>query len=125
MKKIIALGASNSKTSINKILATYVAGKVGSSEVKVLDLNDYNMPIYGIDLENESGIPEAAHKLLADIHEADGIVISFAEHNGAYSAVFKNAFDWMSRINGKLWNDIPMLYCLLPQVLEVEQQYWI
>jgi NAD(P)H-dependent FMN reductase len=40
---------------------------------------------------------------------ADGIILSLAEHNGAYSAVFKNIFDWMSRIDGKLWNGIPML----------------
>lgn len=32
-----------------------------------------------------------------------------AEHNGAYSTAFKNLFDWMSRINGKLWGEKPML----------------
>lgn len=109
MKKIIALGASNSKESINKILASYIANKVKGAEVEVLDLNNYNLPLYGIDLENESGIAPDAHKLLNDIHSADGIVLSLAEHNGAYSTAFKNAFDWMSRINGKLWNEIPML----------------
>jgi len=109
MKKIIALGASNSKESINKVLASYIANKVKGAEVEVLDLNNYNLPLYGIDLENESGIAPDAHKLLNDIHSADGIVLSLAEHNGAYSTAFKNAFDWMSRINGKLWNEIPML----------------
>ena len=43
------------------------------------------------------------------IKAADGIVISFAEHNGAYSTAFKNLFDWMSRIDGKLWSEVPML----------------
>lgn len=109
MKKIIALGASNSKESINKVLASYIANKVKGAEVEILDLNNYNLPLYGIDLENESGIAPDAHKLLNDIHSADGIVLSLAEHNGAYSTAFKNAFDWMSRINGKLWNEIPML----------------
>ena len=43
------------------------------------------------------------------IKSTDGIVLSLAEHNGAYATVFKNAFDWMSRIDGKLWSNKPML----------------
>lgn len=109
MKKIIALGGSNSKQSINKILAEYVANQVTNATVKVLDLNNYPLALYGIDLENEKGIPQEAHSLLEEIKNADGIVLSLAEHNGAYSSAFKNAFDWMSRIDGKLWAEKPML----------------
>lgn len=109
MKKVIALGGSNSKNSINKTLAVYIANAVKGAAVEVLDLNNYALPLYGIDLENESGIPQDAYKLLDTIHSADGIVISLAEHNGSYSTAFKNAFDWMSRINSKLWNEVPML----------------
>lgn len=108
-KKIIALGGSNSKNSINKTLAAYAANKVQNAQVRVLDLNDYSLPLYSIDLENEEGIPSAASALLNEIKNADGIVLSLAEHNGAYSTAFKNAFDWMSRIDGKLWSDVPML----------------
>jgi chromate reductase len=35
--------------------------------------------------------------------------LSLAEHNGAYATAFKNVFDWMSRLDGKLWSDVPML----------------
>ncbi|NQX78650.1 NAD(P)H-dependent oxidoreductase [Gilvibacter sp.] len=108
MKKIIAFGASNSKNSINKQLASYTANQVEGASVEVLDLNDYPLPMYGIDLEQESGIPENAQVFLNKIKAADGIVISFAEHNGAYASVFKNLFDWMSRIDGKLWSEVPM-----------------
>ena len=38
----------------------------------------------------------------------DAIIISFAEHNGAYSAAFKNVYDWISRINKSVWEDKPM-----------------
>lgn len=38
----------------------------------------------------------------------DGIVISFAEHNGAYSAAFKNIYDWVSRIHQDVWENKPM-----------------
>lgn len=109
MKKIIAFAGSNSKTSINRQLAEYTASLIEGVEVKVLDLNDYELPIYGIDLENEIGIPDNAHKFLEAIKSSNGIVLSLAEHNGAYATVFKNLFDWMSRIDGKLWSDIPML----------------
>jgi chromate reductase len=108
MKNIIAFGASNSKTSINKRLATYTAKQVENVEVTVLDLNDFELPVYGIDFENENGIPENAQLFLNHIKGADGIVLSFAEHNGAYSTVFKNLFDWMSRIDGKVWSNVPM-----------------
>jgi len=109
MKKIIAFGGSNSKASINKQLATFAASLVKDVETEVLDLNDFSLPVYGIDLESESGIPENANLFLQKIKSADGIVLSLAEHNGAYATVFKNILDWMSRIDGKLWSDIPML----------------
>jgi NAD(P)H-dependent FMN reductase len=109
MKKIIAFAGSNSKKSINKQLAVYAANKVNDVVVTVLDLNDFELPLYGIDYEIEYGIPENAHQFLAEIKSSDGIIISLAEHNGAYSTVFKNLFDWMSRIDGKLWSNKPML----------------
>lgn len=109
MKKIIAFAGSNSKTSINKQLATYTGSLLNGYDVKVLDLNDYELPLYSIDLENEKGIPQNAQGFLEELQSSDGIVLSLAEHNGAYSSAFKNLFDWMSRIDGKLWKEIPML----------------
>ena len=38
----------------------------------------------------------------------DGIIISFAEHNGAYTVAFKNIFDWISRIEKVVWYNKPM-----------------
>ena len=109
MKHILAFAGSNSKNSINKQLAIYAASLVDGVEVEVLDLNDYELPLYGIDLENEHGIPNNAHKFLDKIKSSDGIVLSLAEHNGAYAAAFKNTYDWMSRIDNKLWSEKPML----------------
>lgn len=109
MKNIIAFAGSNSKTSINKALATYASSLVSDVEVNVLDLNDFELPLYGIDYETAHGIPDNAHKFLELIKSSNGIILSLAEHNGAYATVFKNVFDWMSRIDGKLWSDKPML----------------
>ena len=109
MKTSIALGGSNSKNSINKTLATYAANQVAEAEVQVIDLNDFELPLYGVDLEEASGIPENATKLSEIIESSDGIVLSLAEHNGSFSAVFKNTMDWVSRIDPKLWRNKPML----------------
>jgi NAD(P)H-dependent FMN reductase len=109
MKKIIVLGGSNSKKSMNKVLAIYAANQLKSVALNVLDLNDYDLPLYGIDLELEEGIHAEAKRLNEEFDKADGFVVSLAEHNGSYSVAFKNAFDWLSRVNGKVWRQKPVL----------------
>ncbi|MEO1515447.1 MAG: NAD(P)H-dependent oxidoreductase [Bacteroidota bacterium] len=107
-QKIVAFGASNSSQSINKQLATYAAHQIEGAEVQVLDLNDFEMPIYSMDREKAAGVPEAAAAFKQHLQGADGIVLSMAEHNGAYTAAFKNIFDWMSRLEGKVWENKPL-----------------
>jgi chromate reductase len=105
MKKIIAFGASSSKDSINKQLAAYAAGLFENASVEILDLNDYEMPIFSIDAEAATGIPALAADFYNKLGTADLLVISFAEHNGAYSAAFKNIFDWISRIHAATFQE--------------------
>ena len=109
MKKILAFAGSNSSDSINKELASYAASLVEDGQVTLLDLNDFDLPMYSKDLESKSGIPENAKKFHEFIKQADGIVLSLAENNGAYAAVFKNLFDWMSRWEQKTFMGKPML----------------
>jgi len=109
MKKVIAFAGSNSKKSINKELVKFTASKLNNVETTVLDLNDFEVPMYGIDFENESGIPENTKKLNDLLTNTDGIILSLAEHNGSYAAVFKNIFDWMSRIDKEVFKNKPML----------------
>ena len=108
MKKILAFGASSSKNSINKQLSTWAAAQLPDVESSILDLNDFEMPIFSVDREKENGIPQAAQTFKQHITDADGIIASFAEHNGSYSTAFKNIFDWASRIEGNLWQDKPL-----------------
>ena len=108
MKEILAFGASNSRKSINKKIASYVGAQIEDTSIELLDLNDFDIPIYSIDIEKEKGIPEAVHRFKSNIDQADGIIISFAEHNGHYTAVFKNIFDWLTRINRNVWQNKPM-----------------
>lgn len=107
--KIIAFGGSPSKNSINKKLATYAAGLFEKADVEVLDLNDFQMPLFSVDIEVEIGQHPLAKAFLAKISTADIIVVSLAENNGNYSAAFKNVFDWCSRIGVKVFQDKPML----------------
>ena len=109
MKKIIAFGGSSSTNSINKQLATYAANLFKNVAIEILDLNDYEMPVFSVDKEKENGIHTLAHDFYAKIGSADFIVLSLAEHNGAYSSAFKNTLDWASRINAKTFQQKPML----------------
>lgn len=110
--KLLAFAASNSKQSINKQLIDYAArlleeGLVDDVKVETIDLNDYEMPIYSIDRQTEGGIPQLAHDFFNAIGDADGVLISFAEHNGSYTAAYKNLFDWASRIDTRVFQDKP------------------
>lgn len=107
--KVVAFGASTSKQSINKQLAAYTANLVEGAHVEVLDLNKYQLPLFSQDIEAELGQPEDAQLFLDDIAEADALVVSFAEHNGSYTAAYKNLFDWASRINMKVFQNKPMI----------------
>jgi len=109
MKNIVTIGGSNSKSSINKVLAEYVGSLVNNVELTNVDLNNFEMPLFSVDLEAQIERPQGVKELNEIIEKADGFVISLAEHNGAYSTAFKNAFDWLSRIDGKVWKDKPML----------------
>jgi len=75
-----------------------------------LDIHDYEMPIFSEDRERElGGVPQLGHDFLAKIGAADALIISFAEHNGAYPAAFKNLFDWCSRLGREVWQGKPMV----------------
>lgn len=77
--KIIAFAASSSSTSINKQLATYTAGLVDGATVEVLDLNDYEAPLFSEDTEKSIGQASAAQAFLDKVASADALVVSFAE----------------------------------------------
>lgn len=108
--KILGFAGSNSSKSINRELVRYAASFFAGHNVEILDLNDYEMPIYKMDREKENGIPQLAFDFAQKIDVCDLLIVSLAENNGAYSAAFKNIFDWVSRIpNRKAFGDKPML----------------
>ena len=108
--KILAFAASNSSESINRRLALHVARRVPGVEVESLNLNDYDMPIYSEQRELAGGTPAAARAFYEKIGSADALVIGFAEHNGTYTAAWKNLLDWTSRIDRHFLQDKPAIY---------------
>jgi len=107
--KIIAFAASSHKKSINQQLAVYAASLLTKVEVEILDINDYELPLYSQDQEQALGHPQLAKDFLAKITACDGLIISFAEHNGSYTAAYKSLFDWCSRIEPKVFQHKPMV----------------
>jgi len=105
---IIAFGASHSRHSINKQFATYAASRFKGASSEILDLTNYELPLFTVDLEREIGHPEAIQHFIDKVRSADLLIISLAEHNGSYTAAFKNLFDWVSRVKPKLFEDIPL-----------------
>ncbi|MEJ2765309.1 NADPH-dependent FMN reductase [Photobacterium sp. MCCC 1A19761] len=97
MKKILAFSGSNHSQSIHNTLIHALAAQVTQSAVTVLDLRDYELPMYGLDREAE-GIPANVMKLKAMMHAHDALIIASPEHNGAMPAFLKNVIDWLSRV---------------------------
>lgn len=99
--KILAFAGSNSEVSINKKLVTFASSFFPNDEVEIVDLNEFEMPIYKHERELENGIPQLAVDFAAKIDSSELILMSLAEHNSAYSTAFKNVFDWVSRIKDR------------------------
>jgi len=99
MKKILAFAGSNSSTSINHTLIAYIVTTIKEHKIRSIRLTDYNIPMYSEDVEKENGFPEMLNALQYQIDDADALVISVNEHNGGWSAYFKNIIDWLSRLD--------------------------
>lgn len=108
--KILAFAASTSSKSINKTLASYASSLVKNAKAEVLDLNDYELPLFSEDTEIKLGQPPLAKDFLEKIKNSDALIISFAEHNGSYTAAYKNLFDWCSRIDRNIFQNKPLVF---------------
>lgn len=49
--KILAFAGSTSSTSINRELVKFVLKSFQDDEINLIDLNDYSMPVFSVDLE--------------------------------------------------------------------------
>jgi NAD(P)H-dependent FMN reductase len=109
MKKVLVLGASSSKNSINKQLSYAASEYLKEVEAVKIDLSDYVLPMYSVDEESENGPSEKVESLNSLFKSVGGFIISLAEHNGSYTVAYKNLIDWISRQDGKVFNNKPVL----------------
>lgn len=112
--KILAFAGSTRVDSFNKKLVKVAAA--GASEagagVTVIDLKDFQMPLYDEDLERKEGLPPNAQKLKDLMLEHQGFLISSPEYNSSISGVLKNTIDWTSRSH----DDEPPLACFQDKI---------
>ncbi len=99
MTNLLMFAGSARKASTNKQLASLAArtAKEAGAEVTLIDLADFDMPIYNGDLEADTGLPENAKRLKQLFVEHNGFFIASPEYNSSISALLKNALDWISR----------------------------
>ena len=108
--KILAIGGSNSKKSINRALANYTAQLFDLASVTTVDISQIQIPLYSVDREAEIGIPNEILDFAKQIDQTDLIILSLAENNGSFNVGLKNLLDWTSRIKDrKIFNNKPIL----------------
>jgi chromate reductase len=88
----------------NKLLADSLGetAKELSLEVKVICLEDYDLPVYTPSREKD-GIPENANILTLLFANASSLTFCAPEYNGSMPPIVNNAIAWISRaaFNGK------------------------
>ena len=97
--RILAFSGSARKESLNrKLLAAAIeATRAAGGEVTLIDLNEYEMPLYHGDLEDEKGMPGNAQKLVQLVTGHAGLLMASPEYNSQMTPLLKNAIDWCTR----------------------------
>lgn len=96
MKKIVAFAGSNSSQSINHALLEYIKAH-HLPEMELLAIREWDLPLFGVDLEHQIGSPTDIVRLYDAIQSADKLIIATPEHNGNMTAFLKSTLDWLSR----------------------------
>ncbi len=100
--QIVAVAGSNRKGSLNRLLLRRAVDALEEDPglaVDVVDLRDHPFPLYDADLHAAEGMPAEARALHDRFADADAVVFANPEYNGGYPALWKNAIDWVSRVD--------------------------
>lgn len=97
--RIAGFAGSLRRGSFNRRLLERAAtgAEAAGAEVDLIDLAEFDLPLYHGDLEAEQGLPAGVLAFKDRIREADGFLIASPEYNGSVSPVLKNLIDWASR----------------------------
>src|SRR4051812_16465708 len=97
MKNITLFSGSNNPQSINQKLVVIISEMISTKNNKIIDLKEYDMPMYSIAVQNTTGVPMQTLQLKQVLDSADLLIISVPEYNGSMPSFFKNILDWLSR----------------------------
>jgi NAD(P)H-dependent FMN reductase len=97
--QILAFSGSARRESLNKQFLAVAVEEVrrAGGEVTLIDLGDYELPLYHGDLEDKDGLPANARKLVDLIKGHAGLLIASPEYNSMITPLLKNTIDWCSR----------------------------
>lgn len=99
-KKILVISGSTRRESLNRKLASAVTAQLREKGmvVTMLDMAEYELPLYNGDIESQHGIPDAAHHLHEAFRTHQGVFIASPEYNANVSPLLINVIAWLSRI---------------------------
>jgi len=97
--RILVFSGSTRSESFNKQLAASAAKVLQShtNDVALIDLADFEAPLYNGDDEAANGLPPSMTALKKLFADAQALVIACPEYNGFLPPLLVNTFSWLSR----------------------------
>ena len=95
--QLLIFAGSTRQQSFNRKLAhaTAAIAREAGATVTLLELADFDIPLYNADLEAQ-GTPADVVRLKQALFDHPGWIICSPEYNGSYTALLKNTIDWAS-----------------------------
>ena len=101
MTKILAFAGSLREQSFNHRLLLAAASLefagADRTEITVIRLRDFDIPMFDEDLEKAEGIPANVRTLKSLFKAHHGLLLACPEYNSSITGALKNAIDWVSR----------------------------
>ena len=104
--RLVVLSASMRRNSLNErlaALAEQVIRQKGATVERAL-MRDFDCVSYDLDVERETGVPEAATRFCRWLEAADAFVVASPEYNASMPGMLKNLIDWVSRVRPQPFN---------------------